>query len=59
MPRRARLRFAGIPLHIIQRGNNRIACFFAKQDCRLYLYHLEELAQRYVQYVNSNWTKKI
>jgi len=47
MPRRARLRFAGVPLHIIQRGNNRIACFFAEQDYRFYLYNLEELAQRF------------
>jgi len=47
MARRARLRFAGVPLHIIQRGNNRIACFFAEQDYRFYLYHLEELAQRF------------
>jgi putative transposase len=47
MPRRARLRFAGVPLHIIQRGNNRIACFFATEDYRFYLHHLEELAQRF------------
>lgn len=47
MPRRARLRFAGVPLHVIQRGNNRIACFFAEQDYRFYLHHLEELAQRF------------
>ena len=47
MPRRARLRFAGVPLHIIQRGNNRITCFFAEQDYRFYLCHLEELAQRF------------
>ena len=46
MPRRARLRFAGVPLHIIQRGNNRTACFFAEQDYRFYLHHLGELAQR-------------
>jgi putative transposase len=47
MPRRARLRFAGVPLHIIQRGNNRIACFFAEQDYQFYLRHLEELAKRF------------
>ncbi len=47
MPRRARLKFAGVPLHIIQRGNNRIACFFAEKDYRFYLRHLEELAQRF------------
>jgi putative transposase len=31
----------------MQRGNNRVACFFAEQDYRFYLYHLEELAQRF------------
>jgi putative transposase len=47
MPRRARLRFAGVPLHIVQRGNNRIPCFFAEGDYRFYLRHLEELAERF------------
>ena len=47
MPRRARLRIAGAPLHIIQRGNNRSACFFADHDYGCYLHHLEELAARY------------
>ena len=47
MPRRARLRIAGAPLHIIQRGNNRSACFFADQDYGCYLQHLGELAVRY------------
>jgi putative transposase len=37
MPRRARLRIAGAPLHIIQRGNNRSACFFADHDYGCYL----------------------
>ena len=47
MPRRARLRLAGLPLHIIQRGNNRGACFFAPNDRLLYLSHLHEQAQRF------------
>jgi len=47
MPRRARLRLADIPLHIIQRGNNRIACFFADSDHLVYPHHLGELATRY------------
>jgi putative transposase len=47
MPRSARLKFAGVPLHIIQRGNNRIACFFAEQDYRFHLRHLQELSQRF------------
>lgn len=40
MPRRARLAVAGIPWHIIQRGNNRSECFFAEQD---YLFYLDQL----------------
>jgi putative transposase len=44
VPRRARLRLANVPLHIIQRGNNRGACFFADQDYLVYLRHLQELA---------------
>lgn len=47
MPRRARIKFAGIPQHIIQRGNNRAACFFADEDYRYYLQSLSEGAHRY------------
>jgi hypothetical protein len=31
MPRRARLTLPGIPWHIIQRGNNRTACFYTEE----------------------------
>ena len=34
----------GIPLHLIQRGNNRQACFFGEDDYRAYLGWLEEYA---------------
>jgi putative transposase len=44
MPRRARLTLANIPLHIIQRGNNRQACFFAEEDYHLYLGWLAKYA---------------
>ncbi|HUL92040.1 MAG TPA: transposase [Burkholderiales bacterium] len=54
MPRRARLRIAGAPLHIIQRGNNRGACFFADQDYGRYLQHLEELALRYACAIHAH-----
>jgi putative transposase len=37
MPRRARQAVAGIPWHIIQRGNNRQACFYVAADNRRYL----------------------
>lgn len=47
MPRRARIRAPGIPLHIIQRGNNRAACFYDGKDYRIYLQHLAELSRRF------------
>lgn len=42
MGRRARLVLPGVPLHIIQRGNNRNACFIAETDYRVYLSMLQE-----------------
>jgi putative transposase len=42
MPRRARLTLRAVPMHLIQRGNNRQACFFADEDYRLYLDWLKE-----------------
>jgi len=47
MPRRPRLVLPGTPLHIIQRGNNRQACFYADDDYQLYLQWLEEYADKY------------
>jgi len=47
MPRRSRIIVAEVPVHIIQRGNNRGACFFADADYELYLAHLEVLAAKF------------
>lgn len=47
MPRRARLKVAGNPHHVVQRGNNRSRCFFSDRDYRFYLYCLREDAERY------------
>ncbi|HEY8037981.1 MAG TPA: transposase [Methylobacter sp.] len=47
MPRRARVRHAGVPQHVIQRGNNRAACFFADENYQSYLDSLQEGATRY------------
>jgi putative transposase len=44
MPRHARITMAEVPVHIIQRGNNRGACFFDKDDYAVYLAHLRALA---------------
>jgi putative transposase len=37
MPRPPRLELPGVPLHVIQRGINRSACFFGDADRRFYL----------------------
>ncbi|MEN6534591.1 MAG: transposase, partial [Bryobacteraceae bacterium] len=47
MPRRARLEFPGIPLHITQRGVNRCAVFVDDDDRRHYLALLEDMASRH------------
>jgi putative transposase len=46
MPRRPRVTLPGVPLHIIQRGNNREACFYADQDYHAYLAWLDEYARK-------------
>ncbi|MBL8513508.1 MAG: transposase [Betaproteobacteria bacterium] len=46
MPRRPRLNIVGLPLHIVQRGNNRSACFFNDEDRQLYLHWLGLYAQQ-------------
>jgi len=45
MPRRPRITLPEVPLHLIQRGNNRQACFFTPEDYQVYLVWLEECAQ--------------
>jgi putative transposase len=40
MPRRGRIALAGVPMHVIQRGNNRSACFVSDEDRAFYLFHL-------------------
>lgn len=42
MPRRPRAHLDGVPLHIVQRGHNREACFFAEEDYYTYLHWLGE-----------------
>lgn len=37
MPRKPRFQFLGVPQHVVQRGNNRQACFYAAADYRCYL----------------------
>lgn len=47
MARRPRLELPGVPLHVIQRGNNRGLCFRADADRRLYLRLLGQAAARH------------
>lgn len=46
MPRRPRFDLPGIPFHIVQRGNDRQACFFDDDDRHFYLDVLIAAAQR-------------
>jgi len=46
MPRHARVTLPGIPLRIIQHGNNRQPCFIAEEDYRFYLDWLGEYAEK-------------
>jgi putative transposase len=44
MPRQPRLVLPDVALHIVQRGNNRCACFLIDSDYQIYLLHLRKLA---------------
>lgn len=44
MPRRPRLVLPGVPIHLLQRGVDRQACFFDDSDRRAYLDDLAEIA---------------
>jgi putative transposase len=46
MPRPPRLELPGVAHHVIQRGNNRAACFFGDADRRFYLKCLGDSAAR-------------
>jgi putative transposase len=47
MPRSLRLILPGVAVHIIQRGNNRAACFRSDSDYLVYLAHLRHLSDKY------------
>jgi putative transposase len=42
MPRRPRIHLADVPLHSVQRGHNRDACFFSEDDYLAYRHWLGE-----------------
>ncbi len=47
MPRRKRTYLPGYPYHIVQRGNNREACFFESENFQFYLELWKECCKRY------------
>jgi putative transposase len=47
MPRKPRFYLPGVPAHVVQRGNNRNACFFTEEDYLFYLECLDEGLRRY------------
>lgn len=53
MPRRARSYIAGLPYHIVQRGNNREACFLEPEDYQYYLELWQQLSRRHGAMVHA------
>ncbi|VAW33649.1 Transposase and inactivated derivatives [hydrothermal vent metagenome] len=53
MARLPRLNLADIPQHVIQRGNNRGACFFSDKDYAVYLDKLREFSLKYKIAIHS------
>ena len=47
MPRKPRMFMAGLPCHVVQRGNNRSVCFFEPEN---YMFYLDCLAQACEKY---------
>jgi putative transposase len=47
MPRRPRINLLGHPQHVVQRGHNRAACFYADEDYLFYLHWLKEGMKKY------------
>ena len=47
MPRRPRYLPAGMPVHVVQRGNNRQVCFTSDKDLAAYAAWLYEAAEKY------------
>jgi len=48
MPRRAHLYLPGLPYHIVQRGNNREACFIEPENYQYCLNLRKNCSKRYV-----------
>jgi len=53
MARLPRLSMAGVPQHVVQRGNNKQACFFSDDDYAVYLDKLKEYSRKHAVDVHS------
>src|SRR5256885_13813765 len=53
MPRQPRLVLPHVAVHLIQRGNNRCACFVADSDRQLYFPHLSALSKKIICAVHA------
>lgn len=53
MPRKPRMYLAGVPCHVMQRGNNREACFFTDDNYAFYLDVLADACRRYRVHVHA------
>lgn len=47
MPRRARMYIPDLPYHVVQRGNNREACFIEPENYQYYLELWQDVSRRY------------
>jgi putative transposase len=53
MPRRPRIYVKGFPYHLVQRGNNREACFLEPENYQCYLELWREISSRYCVAVHA------
>ncbi len=53
MARQPRFYVEGCSQHVIQRGNNREACFYDEQDYKVYLDNLKASAEKYVVRIHA------
>ncbi len=53
MPRRPRQIIPGIPLHLVQRGNDKQDCFLSPRDYRVYLNAVAEYSESYAVEIHA------
>lgn len=53
MPRLPRVHLAGVPEHVIQRGNNRQLCFACDEDFAAYAHWLKQYAEQFQVHIHA------